>query len=346
MNAFRFAHPEYLNLLGAIPVLIFLFCLARIHRKKALKRFGNPELLAQLMPNASTTRPIIKFSTTLAAITLIIIGLAQPQFGSKLRQVKRKGVELIVALDVSNSMMAEDIKPNRLERAKLAISKLTSKLKSDKIGLIVFAGKAYTQLPITADYSSAKLFLNSISTDIVPIQGTSIGAALDLAVNSFSPQYKGSKAIIVITDGENHEDDAVEMALYAKQHDIIVHTLGMGLPQGAPIPVVDQYGNTDYRKDREGNTVITKLNEEMLKEIASNGGGEYIRANNARVGLDVLFEEINRMDKSEMEQVVYSEYEDQFSFFFVAALILLMINFLTLERKNKWLKKLNLFGEY
>ena len=214
------------------------------------------------------------------------------EFGSKLKTEKRKGVELMIALDVSNSMMAEDIQPNRLERAKRAISRLVDKLDDDKIGLIVFAGDAYTQLPITTDFASAKLFLNSVSTNIVPRQGTAIGAAINLAANSFSPQFEGNKAIIVITDGENHEDDAVGAATAAAQQGIIVHTIGMGLPQGAPIPVYEN-GQKDFRKDKNGQVVVTKLDEQMLQEIAAAGNGVYVRANNAEVGLNTLFDEIN-----------------------------------------------------
>ena len=277
------------------------------------------------------------------ALAFFIVGIARPQFGSKLKTEKREGVELMIALDVSNSMMAEDIQPNRLERAKRAISRLVDRLKDDKIGLIVFAGDAYTQLPITTDYNSAKLFLNSVNTQIVPKQGTAIGAAIDLARKSFTPNGEANKAIIIITDGENHEDDALASAKAALDEGAIVHTIGMGLPSGSPIPVL-RNGQTDYLKDRDGNVVVTKLNEQMLEQIAATGGGIYVRANNAQVGLNALFDEINKMEKQEMETRTFSEYDDQFQYFFAVGLFLLLLEFVILERKNKYLKRIKLFG--
>jgi Ca-activated chloride channel family protein len=277
------------------------------------------------------------------ALAFIITGLARPQFGSKLKKVKREGIELMIALDVSNSMMAEDIKPNRLDRAKLAISRLVDKMKNDKIGLIVFAGDAYTQLPITSDYNSAKLFLNSINTQIVPKQGTAIGAAVNLAMRSFTPDSKANKAIIIITDGENHEDDAVAAAKSAAESGMVVHAIGMGLPQGSPIPVL-RNGQTEYLKDGSGNVVVTKLDEATLEKVAAAGNGIYVRANNAQVGLNTLFDEINKLDKTEMEALIYSEYDEQFQYFFAIGIFLLVLEFLILERKNKFLKNINLFS--
>jgi len=342
MDSFRFAHPEYFYIFLVLPALVFLFFFNRILRARKLKSFGEMELLEQLMPSLSTGRPIIKFVVWLLAITCLITALAQPQFGSKLTLTKRKGVELIISLDVSNSMKAQDIKPNRLERAKRAIAKLTDRLKNDKIGLVVFAGQAYVQLPITADYASAKLFLESITTDIVPVQGTAIGASIEMAMKSFSPNFNGNKAIIVITDGENHEDDAVGMAKKAQEKGIVVHTIGMGLPQGAPIPMSE--GSSDFLKDKSGSIVVTKLDEPMLTQIAEAGGGSYIRANNAEVGLNNLFNEIEKMQKTEMESREYSEYNDQFPLFLGLAFFLILADFLILDRKNKWLKNFRLFG--
>lgn len=277
-------------------------------------------------------------------LSFIITALAQPQFGSKLQTSKRKGAEIIIALDVSNSMMAEDIKPNRLERAKRAIAQLTERLRNDKLGLIVFAGQAYVQLPITTDYTSAKLFLNAITTNTVPLQGTAIGAAINMAVKSFSPNFEGSKAIIVITDGENHEDDAIGAAKAASEDKIIVHTIGMGLPQGAPIPVGVE-GSKDYMKDKSNNIIVTKLDENMLIQVATSGGGTYIRANNAEVGLNNLFNEIEKMEKTEINSREYSEYNDQFPLFLFIGLILILLDFMILERKNKWLRNFRLFGK-
>ncbi len=340
---FRFAHPEYFWGLLIIPLLILFFIYSRITRKRALKKYGSEEMLNFLMPNISRSRPAYKFIILLVALAFIITGIARPQFGSKLKKVKREGVELIIALDVSNSMMAEDIKPNRLERAKRAIARLVDRLKDDKIGLIVFAGDAYTQLPITSDYNSAKLFLAAVNTEIIPKQGTAIGTAIDLAIQSFTPNEESNKAIIIITDGENHEDDAVSVASAATEKGILVHTIGMGLPQGAPIPIT-RNGQTDYRKDKDGKPVVTKLDEQMLEKISAAGQGIYVRANNSQVGLNVLFDEINKMEKTEMESRIYSEYDDQFQYFFAIGLALLLLEFLILERKNKYLKNVKLFG--
>ena len=342
MDSFRFAHPEYFYIFLVLPALAFLFIYNRIARNKNLKRFGQLELIEQLMPSISAGRPVVKFVAWLLAVTCLITALAQPQFGSKLTLTKRKGVELIIALDVSNSMKAQDIKPNRLERAKRAIAKLTDRLKNDKIGLIVFAGQAYVQLPITSDYSSAKLFLESITTDVVPVQGTAIGAAIEMGLKSFSPKFQGSRAIIVITDGENHEDDAVGAAKNAKEKGIVVHTIGMGLPQGAPIPVTE--GSSDFMKDKSGSIVVTKLDEPMLTQIAEAGGGSYIRASTAEVGLNNLFNEIEKMQKTEMETREYTEYNDQFGVFLTLAFVLILLDFLILDRKNKWLRNFRLFG--
>jgi Ca-activated chloride channel family protein len=341
---FRIANPQYLYLLLAIPALIAFFWYSRIQRKKALALFGQKDILSVLMPNVSPSRPILKFIILMVALASIIVGIARPQFGSKLRTEKRKGIELIIALDVSNSMMAEDIQPNRLERAKRAISQLVDKLSNDKIGLIVFAGDAYTQLPITADYVSAKLFLNSISPQMVPTQGTAIGAAIELGVKSFNPQFLGNKAMIIITDGENHEDDAVGAAKKASDQGIIVYTIGMGSPQGGPIPDLAN-GPRSYRKDRDGNTIVTKLDEVMLEKIAEAGKGAYVRANNAQVGLNSLFDEVNKMEKSELETQSYADYDDQFQYFIGLGLFLILIDFLILERRNKYLKNFKLFAD-
>ncbi len=343
MESFRFAHPEYFYFLLVIPVFTIFFIISRINRRRSLRQFGDHALIEQLMPSVSAARPVIKFILWMFALGFIIVSLAQPQFGSKLLTSKRKGVELIIALDVSNSMMAEDIKPNRLERAKRAIAKLTERLRDDKLGLIVFAGQAYVQLPITTDYVSAKLFLDAINTSVVPEQGTAIGTAINLATKSFSPNFVGSKAVIVITDGENHEDDAVGAAKEALEKKIVVHTIGMGLPQGAPIPM-GPGGSSDFLKDRNGNVVVTKLDESMLTQIATAGGGTYIRANNAEVGLNNLFNEIEKMQKTEMDSRQYSEYNDQFPLFLTLALVMILIDFMVLDRKNKWLRNFRLFG--
>jgi Ca-activated chloride channel family protein len=341
---FRLANPEYIYALLLIPALIAFFWYSRIQRRKALAQFGQKEIISVLMPNVSPSRPILKFLIMMLALASIIIGISRPQFGSKLRTEKRKGIELIIALDVSNSMMAEDIQPNRLERAKRAISQLVDKLSNDKIGLIVFAGDAYTQLPITADYVSAKLFLNSVGPNMVPSQGTAIGAAIELGVKSFNPQFVGNKAMIIITDGENHEDDAVSAAKKASDQGIIIYTIGMGSPQGGPIPDPAN-GPRSFRKDRQGNTIVTKLDEGMLQKIAEAGKGAYVRANNAQVGLNNLFDEINKMEKSELETQAYADYDDKFQYFIGLGIFLILLDFLILERRNKYLKNFKLFAD-
>ena len=340
---FRFGHIEYLYLLGIIPLLVVLFLILFNLRKKALRDFGNMEVIRQLIPALSFLRPVLKFVFIALALTALILGIARPQFGSRLREIKREGVEIIIALDVSNSMKAEDIKPNRLDRTKLDIAKLVDRLVNDKIGLIVFAGDAYTQIPITTDYVSAKLFLNTISTDIVPRQGTAIGSAIELGMKSFSPEAESSKALIIITDGENHEDDALESARLAAEKGVMVHTIGIGLPQGSPIPVYTGGGQKNYWKDKDGQTVISKLDENMLKRIAAAGNGSYIRSTDSRAGLDRLFEEINRMEKLELEARIYSDYDERFQYLFGLGLFFLLLEFLVLERKNRWLSKIRLF---
>jgi len=337
---FRFDHPEYLYLLLLIPALAFIQLFFAARRKKAIKRFGNPELVEHLMPDVSYSRPVAKFYLLILALIALIFTLAAPQFGTRLATIQRKGIELIIALDVSNSMNATDIEPSRLERAKQAISSLTDRLKNDRIGLIVFAGQAHVQLPITTDYVSAKMFLSGINTGMVPVQGTAIGEAINMAVTSFSPQEDINRALIVITDGENHEDDAVGAAKNAAEKGVMVYTVGMGLPQGAPIPVGRQ---GDFLRDRDGNVVITKLNEDMLRQIAKAGNGEYIPANNIRAGINQLMDKLSEIEKSEFESEVYTDFEDQFQYLAILALIILIIEILILDKKNRLLRKIDLF---
>lgn len=339
---FRFAHPELLYLLIVIPLLIVFYVIMVKRKKQAIAAFGNPELLKPLMPLLSFKRGTWKFVLWLLALLFVIVGVAGPQFGSKLQQVKKKGVELMIALDVSNSMMAEDIKPSRLEKAKMAISRMVEKLSNDKIGLIVFAGDAYVQLPITTDYSSARLFLSGINSDIVPVQGTAIGSAIDLAARSFTPETETSKAIIMITDGENHQDDAVEAARRAHEKGIIIHTIGMGLEQGAPIPEKGRPGQ--FMKDGSGNVVVSKLDEETLRQIAKAGEGLYVRASNTEVGLTQLFDEVNRMDKTLLEEKVYSDYAEKYQYFLLVGLFFVFVEFMILGRRNKHFMKINIFN--
>lgn len=342
MQLFRFANPDFLYLLLLLPVIAVLWILRDAWRKKALQKLGNTILLRQLMPEYSVSRPVIKLVLRLMALASVIIILARPQFGSRLEEVRRQGVEVIIALDVSNSMLAEDIQPDRLTRAKQALSRLIDNLENDKIGLIVFAGDAYTQIPITTDYISAKMFLSTIGPEMVPKQGTAIGAAIELGMRSFTPGEDKSKAMIIITDGENHEDDPVAKAEEASKAGIIIHTIGIGSSQGVPVPFYTG-GRKDYLKDRDGNTVITRLDEDILKKIAVNAGGNYVRASSSNLGLDEIFGEIRQMKKQELESKMYTEYNDQFQIFSVLALVLLLADFIIMDRKNRKLANIRLF---
>jgi len=342
MQLFRFANPDFLYLLLLLPVLILLYVLNEVRKKRALKRLGNSELVLTLVPEMSKVRPLIRFILQSVAIIAGIIMLSRPQFGSKIEDIKKQGVEVLIALDVSNSMLAEDIQPNRLTRAKQAISRLVDDLDNDKIGLVVFAGDAYTQIPVTTDYVSAKMFLSTISPEMVPKQGTAIGAAINLGIRSFSPGEEKSKAMIIITDGENHEDDPVAEAEEAAKAGIIIHTIGIGSTAGVPVPV-GPGGRKDFLKDADGNTVITKLDEEILKKIAISTNGSYVRASNSNIGLDEIFGEIRKMKKQELESTMYTEYNDQFQIFAAIALLLLMIDFIIMERKNRRLAEIRLF---
>lgn len=342
MQLFRFENPDFLYLLLLIPVMVLLFTINAIWRKRSLKKLGDSVLVNRLLPEMSGTRPVVKFLLLMIAFSASVIMLARPQFGSKIEEVKKQGVEVIIALDVSNSMLAEDIQPNRLTRAKQAIERLVDNLKNDKIGLIVFAGDAYTQIPITADYVSAKMFLSTIGPEMVPKQGTAIGAAINLGLRSFSPGEGKSKAMVIITDGENHEDDPVAAAEEAAKAGVVIHTIGIGSPEGVPIPIYDR-GRMDYLKDADGKIVITKLDEDILKKLALASGGNYIRATNSNIGLDEIYGGISRMRKDDLESKIYTEYNDQFQIFASISLLLLLIDFVIMDRKNRKLANIRLF---
>ncbi len=342
MQLFRFANPDFLYLLLLLPVLIILFIINIIRRNRSLKKLGDTALISRLLPEMSGTRTIIKFLLPVIALSSAVIMLARPQFGSKIEEVKKQGVEVIIALDVSNSMLAEDIQPNRLTRAKQAIERLVDNLKNDKIGLIVFAGDAYTQIPVTTDYVSAKMFLSTIGPEMVPKQGTAIGAAINLGVRSFSPGEGKSKAMVIITDGENHEDDPVSAAEEAAKAGVVIHTIGIGSPDGVPIPVYSG-GRMDYLKDTDGKIVITKLDEDILKKIAIATGGNYIRAINSNIGLDEIYGGISKMEKEELESKMFTEYNDQFQIFALITLVFLLIDFLVMDRRNRKLANIRLF---
>ena len=340
---FRFANIEMLWWLIAIPVFVIAYIVMTKRKERQLKAFGDPELMAQLMPDASKSRPIWKFSLMLVALVLLIVAAARPQFGQKENTVKRQGIEVMVALDISNSMLAEDVAPNRLDRAKQMLSKMIDNMVDDKVGLVVFAGEAFTQLPITCDYVSAKMFLNTITPNLIQTQGTAIGTALQTAITSFgSPESEAGRAIILITDGENHEDDAIAAAKKAHELGIKVFVIGIGKPEGAPIP---KPGTNDYFKDRQGQVVVSKLNEEMCQQIAQAGSGVYVRCDNTNTAMRALQQELDHIATSELESTVYADYNEQYQSFALIALFLLMIEFFIMSRKNHRLTRMDLFKE-
>ena len=295
------------------------------------------------MPDASKGRPIWKFSLLLLAWVLLIVAGSRPQYGQQEKTIKRQGIEVMVALDISNSMLAEDVAPNRLDRAKQILSKMIDNMVDDKVGLVVFAGEAFTQLPITCDYVSAKMFLNTITPNLISTQGTAIGAALQTAVTSFgATESEAGRAIILITDGENHEDDAIAAAKQAQELGIQVFVVGIGKPEGSPIP---KPGSNDYFKDRSGQVVVSRLNEEMCQQIAAAGKGIYVRCDNTNTAMRALQQELDRMATAELESTVYADYNEQYQSFVLIALLLIVIEFFILSRKNHRLTRMDLFGE-
>lgn len=339
---FRFANPEYLYLLLVLPALVALYFFSVYKSRKKIKRLGDPELIVRLMPAYSRFRVSLKYWLLFAAFCGSVLMVARPQFGTQEETVKKKGVEIIIALDISNSMLAEDVSPNRLERSKMLLSKLVDKFDNDKVGLIVFAGDAFTQLPITSDFVSAKMFLNTISPDMIVRQGTDLKAAIDLAARSFTPQEGIGKSIVLITDGEDHEEGALEAAGEAAKKGITLNVLGVGSPEGAPIP---RKKTGDYRKDRAGKTVITRLNEEMCKELSAAGKGIYARIDNSNSAQNALFKEVDKLAKAETDSKIYKEYDEQFQGVAWIVLLLLIAEVCILERKNPLFKNIKLFSK-
>jgi Ca-activated chloride channel family protein len=340
---FRFANIEMLWWLITIPVFVIAYIIITKRKQRQLMEFGDPELIAQLMPDASKSRPIVKFTLLIVALALLIVAAARPQYGQQEKTVKRQGIEVMVALDISNSMLAEDVAPNRLDRAKQMLSKMIDNMTDDKVGLVVFAGEAFTQLPITCDYVSAKMFLNTISPKLIPTQGTAIGAALQTAIRSFGSQESDAgRAIILITDGENHEDDATAVAKQAQELGIQVFVIGIGKPEGSPIPVP---GTNDYIKDRSGQVVVSRLNEEMCQEIAQAGKGAYVRCDNTNTAMRALQQELDRIATTDLETTVYADYNEQYQSFLLIALLLLVIDCFILMRQNHRLNRMDLFKE-
>ncbi len=335
---FEFGNSAYLYALYAIIVFVALYVFARVQNKKRMRLLVDSHLQNVIVPDYSKNRTLFRFILFLLAYVCFVFALAGPRFGTKLVEVKRKGVELVIALDVSNSMLAEDISPNRIEKAKLSIQRLMDGMQDDKVGLVIFAGDAYTQLPLTTDISASKMFLQTIQTNFVAKQGTAIGAAIGKAMRSFTNDEKVGKAIIVISDGENHEDDAIRKAKEAQEKGITVHTIGMGQTEGSPIIRKDGYGRKYFMKDKSGKPVTTKLNEQMLQEVAKAGGGVYSRADFAPV-VDAL----QGMNESEFEMQKYSEYDEKYQYFLALGILFLLIEILIKERKNKFLDKFSPF---
>ena len=328
-----FAQYRYLYLLLLVPLFLVGYGVWRSMRSRRLRKFGDEELVKALMPSWSGSKGWVRMILFSLAFAAFVIGLARPQIGAKLSEHKTHGAEIVICLDVSNSMLAEDYSPNRLDRAKLAISRLTDKLKDDRIGLIVFAGSSFVQLPVTTDYVSAKMFLGSIDTESVPVQGTAMGDAIFTGIRSFSAQSEKSRVIIIISDGENHEDDPVAAAKEAAENGIRVYTVGVGSSEGQPIPV-----DGGLLKDKDGEIVVTKLDEDMLRQVAKAGNGAYVHAGNDEFGLNPIIDDIRRMEDEEFGSVVFEEYNEQYMYFFGIALALLVIEMLIGARrpKRKW----------
>ncbi len=326
----NFAQAQYLFLLLLIPFFFLIQALVLRLRRRRIRKFGDEKLVRELMPSYAKAKVWVRLTLFSVGFFFFVIGLSRPQIGAKLKEHETKGAEIMIALDVSNSMLAEDYSPNRLERAKLAISRLVDKLRDDRIGLIVFAGNSFVQLPITTDYVSAKMFMNSISTESVPVQGTAIGEAINTAMRSFSSQSEKSRAIIVITDGENHEDDPVAAAKQAAEMGVRVFTIGVGSPEGKPIPM-----DGELLKDKDGNIVVSRLDESVLQEVAQAGNGVYVRAGNSEFGLNPIIEDIRRMEDEKYSSIVFEEYDEQFMYFLAIALFFFVIEMLVGDRRSK-----------
>lgn len=337
---FRFAEPNYLYLLVILALILVVYLYSNYRRKKRISKYGDSELLKQLMPEVSHFRPVLKFWIMWIALGLIILALARPQFGTKVETVKRSGIEIVVAMDISNSMLAKDVIPSRLEKAKTLVSRLVDGFSDDKVGMIVFAGNAFTQLPITSDYISAKMFLETISPSLISSQGTNIGEAIRLGLKSFTPQEDVGRAIVVITDGENHEGGAIEAAKEAAEKGVKIYVLGIGSPDGAPIPIE---GTNEYQKDKNGNIVVTHLNESMCKDIAQAGNGGYIPVDNSNSAQSLLQKELEKLTKAEMESTVYSSFNEQFPALAWCIFVLIFIELLIMDKKNPLFKGIKLF---
>lgn len=339
---FRFAHPQYLWLLWALPLFALLFAWAAHRRRRRLARFGDRRTLAELMPEVSTGRVVLKFILFETALALLALAAARPQFGSKLREEKAQGVEMMLVVDVSNSMLAEDFEPSRLERTKYAIDKLFDGMKQERVGLVVFAGEPKVQLPITSDYRMAKAFARRIDPSLVSVQGTAVGKALEQALLAFPAEREEgrNRVVILITDGENHEDDARAVAARAAEAGVRIYTIGIGTPEGAPIRI-----GGEFVRDERGEMVVSKLDEELLSEIAAQTEGVYVRASKQSIGLDEIVRSINELERHELELVRFEEFDEQYRLPLGIALALLVLELLLLDRRNPLLARFNIFRE-
>lgn len=337
---FRFANIEFLYLLALIPLMVVVLGIVSRRRRKLLERFGNLEIVRSLMPDYSRSRLRLKALLYLTALAFLIVAAARPQLGSKLREVKAEGVEMMLVVDVSNSMLAEDFEPNRLERTKYAFNRLFEGLRQERVGLVAFAGEPKVQLPITSDYRMAQAFARRLSTSLVAEQGTDIGKALELAMLSYSSQSDRSRVIVLITDGENHEEDALAVAEKAAAEGIRIYTIGIGTPEGAPIEI-----GGEFIKDEDGEMVVSKLGEQMLEQIATTTGGAYVRATKQVIGLEEIVKSINEMEKAELTTMRYEEYNEQYQWFVGVALTLLLLDSLILSRRNPRLSRFNIFRQ-
>ncbi len=339
---FRFAHPEYLYGLYIIPVLVLFYWYLVRNRKKFLNAFADKSMHSILLPIFSKGKNLIRFIIILFAILFLLVAAANPQIGTKVENVKESGIDIYILLDVSLSMQAQDIQPSRLEKAKFEISNLISKLRGDRIGLVVFAGEAFVQFPLTSDYSAANLFLSAADVNSVPEQGTAIAAAMNLATKSFDYSSKTERVMVIFTDGEDHQGDIQQAINNAKEHSIKVYTIGLGSPDGVPIPMYNSQGQQiGFKKDQQGNVVLTKLDESVLKDIASQTGGQYFRAANNRDELDMIYKDLSTLRKTEFGEKKVTDYEDRFYYFLPSAIILLLLEFFMSDRKSPWLSKLN-----
>ena len=343
----QFDEKLYFYLLGIVPVMVLLFLLLQVWKKSKQREFASSKLLKRLAPNKSKFKSTLKLIVLLLGISCLVVALVNPKIGTKLETVKREGVDIVFAIDVSKSMLAEDIAPNRLEKAKRLVSEIINQLASDRIGIIAYAGQAYPQLPITTDYGAAKMFLQSMNTNMLSSQGTAINSAIELAATYYNDEEQTNRVLFIVSDGEDHSEGSTLNAVEeAKQNGIRVFTIGVGKPKGGPIPIKRKGVVESLKKDAQGEVVITKLNEPVLSSIADEGNGVYINGSNTESAVEFIKEELNKMDKKEFEAKQFAEYKDQFQWFLGMGLFFLFLDIFLLDRKTKWLKKLNLFNEH